>query len=84
MYKNPYTYFNMKNKYNCGDFVQVEPKCGPLGGHEFQGRIQSVVLDYKGSIVYTVIDQDDDAFDVEEDEITEVIGDETVEIIERV
>ncbi len=63
----------MKNKFNPGDQVFVQPKCGPLGGQEFQGRIQSVVLDHNDKLIYTVIDQEDDGFQVDEDEITAVL-----------
>lgn len=51
--------------YEVGEAVLVAPKTGPMGGHEFMGRIVAHKEHY-----YTVKDQDDDAFDVEEGEIS--------------
>lgn len=55
--------------YEVGAQVLVAPKSGPMGGHEFMGSISAHKEHY-----YTVVDQDNDAFDVEEDEISLLEG----------
>jgi hypothetical protein len=52
-------------KYAIGTQVIVNPKSGPMGGHEFTARIDR----YRDGN-YVVVDQDNDAFEVGEDEIT--------------
>lgn len=64
----------MKHKYNPGDVVMVKPKPDSLAQHEFQGWIRSVSSNQGYHVLYTVIDQNDDAWSIEEDEIVEVLG----------
>ena len=42
-------------------------------GHEFQGQIESYKGFEDGSHVYTVVDQEDNAWDLDEDSIIEVM-----------
>lgn len=55
-----------------GQRVLVSPKCGPAGGHEFMARIDKIDGDN-----IRVVDQEDDAFDVETDEISSLHSGET-------
>lgn len=54
-------------RFEINQSVVVSPKCGPAGGHEFVARVDSINPDG----TYVVVDQDDDAFTVDVDEIGE-------------
>ena len=53
-------------KFAIGQQVIVNPKSGPMGGHEFMARVINYLEERQ---VYVVEDQDSDSFEVEEDEL---------------
>jgi hypothetical protein len=58
-------------KFEIGQAVLVTPKCGPAGGQEFVARIVKV---NQHDRTYVVIDQEEDGFTIDEDELKEYVG----------